>query len=229
VRLVAKETTVRAKTNVLAVDHHPVFCEGVASIINRQPDMRVIAEANSGLEAIDLFRQHRPDVMVTDLRLPGMDGIEVTRTICQEFPGSKVLILTACDGDEDIYRSFQAGARGYLLKRTRRDDLIDAIRALHGGHLSLPQLIATRLAGRVPTSDLTSREREVLTGMIHGKSNKEIATRLFISEGTVKVHVNSLMWKLRADNRTQAVVTALRRGIVHLEDEALLNHAGSQP
>jgi two-component system NarL family response regulator len=217
---------VRDKTHVLTVDHHPVFCEGVASIINRQPDMEVIAEAHSGLEAVDLFTQYRPDVTITDLRLPGMNGAEVTRTICRDFPGSKILILTDCDGDEDIYRSFQAGARGYLLKRTPREDLIAAIRTLHAGQLSLPQTIAARLAERVPVAELTSRELEVLAAMIQGQSNKEIAANLFIGEGTVKVHVNSVMCKLNAENRTQAAVIALRRGFVHLDDAIIANHAG---
>ncbi len=213
------------KIRLLTIDPHPLICEGIAAIISRQPDMEVVAEARSGQEGLELFRRLRPDVTLTEVLLPDMSGVQITRTICGEFAGSQILILTMCHGDEDIYQAFQAGARGYVLKHISPEELVSAIRMMHDGNFPLPPLIAARLAQRLHAAELTSRERDVLDCIMDGESNKEIAARLFISEGTVKVHVNNLMSKLGAENRTQVVIHALRRGIVHLDRRRVLTQA----
>lgn len=202
---------------ILITDDHFLVRLGLATIINTQSDMTVVAEAGDGRQAIELFRQHRPDVTLMDLRMPEMNGIEAIQEIYREFPDSRIIVLTTYDGDEDIYRALQAGARSYILKDMVGDELLDAIRAVHAGQRRIPPEIASRLAERMPRSDLTPRELEVLKLIVKGNSNREIANTLFVTEGTVKVHVNNLLGKLGVSDRTQAVTVALQRGIVHLD------------
>ena len=204
------------KIRVLIVDDHPIVREGWTSIIRRQHDMDVVAEAASGEEAIELFRLNQPRITLLDLRLPGMSGIETTRGILQEFPGSKCIILSSYDGDEDIYQALQAGAKAYLLKDTSRQELLDAVRAVHAGQRYIPPTVSDRLINRLHSTELTSRERAVLERIVGGSSNKQIAWDLGVTEGTVKGHVNSILSKLGVGDRTHAAVTALRRGLVRL-------------
>ena len=209
----SKENPIR----VLIADDHFVVRMGLAAVINTQPDMVVVAEAVNGKQAIEFFRRHRPDITLMDLRMPEMDGIESITAIRKEFTDSRFIVLTTYDGDEDIYRALQAGARSYLLKDMLRDTLIDAIRAVHAGQRRIPPEVANRLAERMDRSELTSRELEVLRLIVGGKSNKEIAAELSIAEGTVKIHINNILSKLGVSDRTQAATFALQRGIVHLE------------
>lgn len=202
---------------VLIADDHFVVRMGLAAVIHTQTDMTVVAEAMTGKQAVDLFRQHRPDVTLMDLRMPEMDGIEAITAIRREFPDSRFIVLTTYDGDEDIYRALQAGARAYLLKDMLRDALVEAIRAVHAGQRRLPAEVANRLAERMNRTELTARELEVLRLIVAGKSNKEIAAALFIAEGTVKIHINNILSKLGVSDRTQAATFALQRGIVHLD------------
>lgn len=204
------------KIRVLVVDDHHVVRQGIAALINSADDMTVVAEAANGRQAVDLFGQHSPDVTIMDLRLPVLTGVEAITAIRQITPTAKVIVLTTFDGDEDIYRALQAGARGYLLKDMFGDDLMDAIRAVHAGKTRIPAAVAQRLADRMTGPELTPRELEVLKLIVAGNSNKDIAHRLFISEATVKTHINSLLGKLQVNDRTQAATTALQRGIVHL-------------
>jgi len=207
------------KTNpmrILIADDHPVVREGLVALINRRPDMVVVAEVSSGREAVDQFLRHRPDVALLDLRMPGMDGVEAIAAIRQKIPTARLIILTTFDEDEDVYRGLRAGAKAYLLKDAPRDDLLQCIRAVHGGQTIIPPPIAAKLAGRLTTSELTRREIQVLQLVANGKGNKEIAVALSISEGTVKTHVSAILAKLAAGDRTQAVTIALRRGILRL-------------
>lgn len=202
---------------ILLADDHAVVREGLAAMISRRADMQVVAEAADGAHAVELARQHQPDVILMDLRMPGMGGVEAIRHIRAERPEARIIVLTTYDGDEDIYRALQAGAKAYLLKDTPRDELLDAIRAVHAGQKRLPQEVAAKLAERVTSEPLTPRELDVLQLIVAGKSNKEIGAALNIAEGTVKIHVNGLLGKLGVSDRTQAVTEALRRGIVHLD------------
>jgi two-component system NarL family response regulator len=169
---------------ILVVDDHPVVREGLIAIIERQCDMVVVGEAGDGLQAVDRFRQHLPDLTLMDLRLPGIDGVEATRRIKQEFPDSRIIVLTTFDGDEDIFQALQAGAKSYLLKDVFREELLEAIRTAHAGLRRIPRAIAARLAERVGGPGLTVRELEVLQHVLKGESNKEIANGLFVTEGT---------------------------------------------
>jgi len=201
---------------IIVVDDQAVVRQGFVSLISTVADMRVIAQGTNGREAVALYREHRPDVVLMDLRMPEMGGVEAISTIRREFPDAKVIVLTTYDGDEDIYRSLQAGAQGYLLKDMFFDELESAIRAVHAGGRKIPGVVAERLAGRMGGSDLTGRELEVLELIVRGRSNKEIGAALGISEATVKSHINSILGKLGVTDRTQAATTALQRGIVHL-------------
>jgi two-component system NarL family response regulator len=201
---------------IIVVDDQAVVRQGFVSLISTVPDMRVIAQGTNGREAVALYREHRPDVVLMDLRMPEMGGVEAIAAIRREWPGAKVIVLTTYDGDEDIYRSLQAGAQGYLLKDMFFDELESAIRAVHAGGRKIPGVVAERLAERMGGSDLTGRELEVLELIVGGRSNKEIGTALGISEATVKSHINSILGKLGVTDRTQAATTALQRGIVHL-------------
>ena len=201
---------------VLVVDDHVITREGLASIINRQPDLRVAGEAGSGEEAIEIFGRIRPDVTLMDLRLRGMDGIEAARRICTQSRRSQIIMLTTFEGDEDIYRALEAGVRGYLLKDSPREELLSAIRMVAGGGRFIPARVSAFLAERIPGSSLSSRELDVLRLIVGGNSNKEIAWLLDIAEGTVKAHVNNILGKMQAKDRTHAAVTAIRRGVVRL-------------
>lgn len=201
---------------ILVVDDHNVVRQGIVSLIKSVPDMTVVAEGADGKQAVALFREHQPDVTIMDLRLPIKTGVEAIKEIRSEFPAARVIVLTTFDGDEDIYRALQCGARGYLLKDMFGDDLMEAIRAVHAGRSRIPAAIAQRLADRMGGPDLTPREMDVLKLIVAGRSNKEIGRELFISEATVKTHINSLLGKLGVSDRTQAATTALQRGIIHL-------------
>ena len=207
--------TARNTIKILVVDDHFVVRMGLSTLINTQEDMTVVAEAANGKQAVELFRAHRPDVTLMDLRMPEMNGVEAIIALRNEDPDCRVIVLTTYDGDEDIYRAFQAGARSYLLKDMHRDELLEAIRAVHNGQRFIPPAVANRLAERMPRSDLTARELEVLKLIVKGMSNKEIARSLTITEGTVKIHVNNILSKLGVSDRTKAATTAIQRGIVH--------------
>jgi two-component system NarL family response regulator len=202
---------------ILLADDHAVVREGLAAMISRRADMQVVAEAENGARAVELARQHQPDVILMDLRMPEMGGVEAIGHIRAERPEARIIVLTTYDGDEDIYRALQAGAKAYLLKDTPRDELLDAIRAVHAGQKRLPPEVAAKLAERITAEPLTPRELDVLRLIVAGMSNKEIGAALNIAEGTVKIHVNGLLGKLGVSDRTQAVTEALRRGIVHLD------------
>lgn len=201
---------------LLIVDDHFLMRAGLAATVNAESDMRVVAEAKDGEQAIEEFRRHRPDVTLMDLRMPGMSGIEAITAIRSEFANSRIIVLSTYDGDEDIHRAIEAGAQTYLLKNTLHDELLQAIRAVHSGQRHLPRTVAEKLAQRVYHSDLSQREAEVLRLIALGLSNKEIAVRLGISEATIKFHVINILTKLGVDDRTLAVVTAIRRGIIYL-------------
>jgi DNA-binding NarL/FixJ family response regulator len=203
---------------ILVVDDHNVVRQGLIALIKTVPDMTVVAEAADGVRAVELFRQHRPDVTILDLRLPGMGGVEVIGEIRRTHPAARIIVLTTFDGDENIFRALQAGARGYLLKDMFGDELMEAIRTVHGGKTCVPPPVAQRLAERMGGPSLTGRELEVLNLIVAGKSNKEIGAHLSISEATVKTHINSILSKLGVSDRTQAATTALQRGIVQLPE-----------
>lgn len=201
---------------IFSVDDHPLLRQGIAAIINSQTDMLLVAQAANGVEAIQQFREHRPDVTLMDLRLPDMSGIDVLIAIRTEFPGACVVMLTTFEGDVEIQRALEAGARGYLLKSTPAKDLIEAIRQSHAGKRRIPAEVAAHLAEHMGEEALTPREVEVLQHLAGGNRNRDIAERLFISEETVKVHIKHIMEKLGASDRTQAVAIAVRRGIIQL-------------
>jgi two-component system NarL family response regulator len=201
---------------IMVIDDQAVVRQGFVALINTVSDMVVVAEGTNGQEAIDLYRLHRPDVTLMDLRMPQMGGVEAIVAIRKEFRDARMIILTTYDGDEDIYRSLQAGAQGYLLKDMFFEELEDAIRKVHAGARRIPTQVAERLAERMGSSVLTVREVEVLEQIVAGNSNKAIASRLNISEATVKSHINSILSKLGVSDRTQAATTALQRGLVHL-------------
>ncbi len=205
-----------SEIRVLVADDHPIVRDGLDAIINDQPDMRVVAEASNGREALRLALESRPDVLLIDLRMPQLDGLEAVMAIQKKWPDARIIILTTYDGDEDIYRAIQAGARAYLLKGVPRGELLDTIRAVHAGSKRIPPEVAAKLAERISTSELTDRELEVLHLIVAGQSNKEIGRTLSITEGTVKAHVNNLLGKMGVNDRTQAVTEALRRGLAHL-------------
>ena len=202
---------------IMVVDDHHIVRQGLVALLRTVPEMEVVAEASDGKQALALFRQHQPDITLMDLRMNGANGVEATTHIRAEFPAARIIVLTTLDGDEDIYRALQAGARGYLLKGMDTDELLEAIRVVHSGKSRIPGAVAERLAERMNGPSLTERETDVLRLIVGGNSNKEIASALFISEATVKTHINSLLGKLGVSDRTQAATTALQRGIVHLD------------
>jgi two-component system NarL family response regulator len=202
---------------VMVVDDHPAFRKGIAALIESEPDLRVVAEAGDGAEAVAVFRQTKPDVVLMDLRLPGMGGVEATIAIRKEFPDARVIVLTTFDLDEDIYRAIQSGAKSYLLKDTPDDQLADMIRAVHAGEQSLLPKVAKRLHARQQRAELSDRETSVLELLTKGRSNKEISAALFVTEDTVKAHLKTLFVKLNVQDRTGAAISAIRHGIVHLE------------
>jgi DNA-binding NarL/FixJ family response regulator len=199
---------------VLAVDDHQLLREGIASVLDGERDMVLVAEASSGPEAIEQYRVHRPDVTLMDLQMPGMNGIEAITAIRREYPGSRFVILTTYQGDVQVMRALKAGASGYLLKSMLRKDLLDTIRAVHAGRRYIPPEIASDIADHVADDALTEREIEVLKSVAMGNSNKVIANGLSISEATVKGHMKNILSKLDANDRTHAVMIAIKRGFI---------------
>jgi len=204
------------KIRILVAEDHLVARVGVTTIVNMQPDMAIVAEATNGTQAVELYRQHRPDVALLDLRMPGMTGIEAATAIRKEFPGARMIALTTYGGDEDIRRTLAAGVQAYLTKDVLHDELLNAIRAVHAGQTYLPAGVAAALAAQMPRPDLSARELQVLELIVRGLANKQIAYSLSIAEHTVKNHVKSILSKLGVQDRTQAATAAIQRGIIHL-------------
>jgi DNA-binding NarL/FixJ family response regulator len=204
------------KIRILVAEDHLVARVGVSTIVNMQPDMTVVAEASNGQQAVELFRKHRPDVTLLDLRMPGMGGVEAATAIRAEFPTARMIALTTYGGDEDIRRALAAGVLAYLTKDVLHDELLKAIRAVHEGQTYLPAAVAAALAAQLPRPDLSAREVQVLELIVRGLANKQIAYTLNIAEHTVKNHVKNILSKLGAQDRTQAATAAIQRGIIHL-------------
>ena len=205
------------QTRVMVVDDHPVVRTGLAAVISQQPDLVLVGEGESGERAVALYRERRPDIVLMDLRMPGVGGVEAIRKITEEFPEARILALTTYEGDADIRRALAAGARGYLLKDMLLSDVITAIRAVLRGDRVIPASVATRLAEYSERSDLTERELEVLHLVARGLSNKEVAKAIGRMEETVKIHLKNIFAKLDVTDRTEAVTVALGRGLIHLE------------
>ena len=208
--------SVRGKIRILCVDDHPIVREGLASILSLQPDMELICAAESGVQALELFREMQPDITLVDLRLPDMSGHELTRQMLAHLPGARIIVLTSFEGDADIERALAAGARGYVVKGIVREELLGAIRAVHAGKKHIPGPLAKKIAEHLGSEKLSDRELQVLQEMAAGKRNKEIGAALSIAEDTVKMHVKNILEKLQVNDRTEAVTVALRRGILHL-------------
>lgn len=204
------------KIRVLIVDDHSLVTEGLANIINYDPEMTVVAQAENGQQAIDRYREHQPDVTLMDLRMPEMGGVEAITAICAEFQSARIIVLTTYDGDEDIYRGLRAGAQGYLLKDAKPKELLNAIRLVHRGQQYVSMTVANKLVERMNNPVLSERELEVLRLMAQGLSNQNIGTALNIGESTVKSHVTRILNKLGVSDRTQAVIIGIKRGLVSL-------------
>lgn len=202
---------------ILLADDHPLIRAGLAAFIATESDLQVVGEATNGEEALERYRELRPDVVLMDLRMPVMDGLTTTQAILAEFPDARIVVLTTYDGDEDIYRSLEAGAKGYLLKDMLRTEVLSVVRTVHRGSRGIPAPIAARLAEHMPRIELTPRELEIFRMVAKGLSNPEIARAIGRTEGTVKVHLKNILAKLNADDRTEAVTTALKRGFIRLE------------
>jgi two-component system NarL family response regulator len=202
---------------VLVVEDHHVVRQGLVALLNVADGLEVVGEAADGVEAITQFRKHQPDITLVDLRLPRLSGVDVIERIRMETPQARFIVLTTYDGDEDIYRALQAGARAYLLKGMTSEELIATIHSVHSGKSYIPPAIAAKLAERLGTEELTPRELDVLEQIVRGKCNNDIATELKISESTVKTHINRLLGKLGVADRTQAATSAIQRGLVPLE------------
>lgn len=204
------------KIRVLVVDDHPIMRIGIAAIIQATPDMTTVAQAGSGEEAIELYEKHLPDITLMDLRLPGLSGVETIRTVMARHRDARFVVLTTYEGDEDIHQALAAGARSYIIKGMPHDALVSALRRVHAGGRFLPSPVSRALSTRVPNCELSAREKEVLDLIVRGRSNREIAVELGITESTVKTHVSVILMRLNVSDRTQAVVTALQRGLAHL-------------
>lgn len=202
---------------ILVVDDHPLMRDGFAALIRQRTDMRLVGDAANGQQALELFRRHRPDVTLMDLGMPVMDGVTAIRAIRKEFPSARILVLTMRNGDEDVHQALQAGARGFLLKDSTWQEITQAIQQTGQGLKPIAAVAAAALAERVGSAQLTEREQQVLGAMARGFPNKQIATEFNISEATVKAHVTSILSKLGVTDRTQAVTSAMRRGLVHLD------------
>ena len=202
---------------ILCVDDHPLVRKGIAAILANEKDMKLIAEAGSGAEAVEAFRKFQPDVTLMDLRMPAMDGIETTKEIRKIDPEAKIIALTSYDGDQEIYRALEAGVRGYILKESVHTEIVRAIRVVHSGKRLMPPEVAERLSEHFPQVALTPREIEVLQHVAKGLGNKEIGVRLGTAAGTVKMHLQNILSKLGASDRTHAVTLAIRRGIIHID------------
>jgi DNA-binding NarL/FixJ family response regulator len=201
---------------ILIVDDHPIMRVGIAAILNAQSGMQVIAQAGTAAEAVRMFATHRPELTLMDLRLPDKSGVEAIRAIRALSPKAKIVVLTTYEGDEDIHQALEAGAQGYLIKGMPHDALVKALYRVHAGHRFLPQVVSQALSSRMPGSNLSQREQEVLQLLFAGKSNRQIAEELEIKEATVKSHVSVILMRLNVSDRTQAVVEGLKRGLVHL-------------
>jgi DNA-binding NarL/FixJ family response regulator len=204
------------RIRILLVEDHQVVRQGLAALLSTTDGLEVVGSVGDGVEAVAAYRRLRPDITLMDLRLPKMSGVDAIREIRGEFPEARVVVLTTYDGDEDIYRALQAGAKGYLLKGMPFEELLTTIYAVHGGKSRITSPVAEKLAERVSGQQLTARELSVLERIVAGRANREIAADLFISEATVKTHVNSLLSKLGVVDRTQAATVAIQRGFVHL-------------
>jgi DNA-binding NarL/FixJ family response regulator len=209
-------TKATGKIKLLIVEDHPIMRIGIAALVSTHPDLEVVAQAGSGEEAIQLHQQHEPDVSLVDLRLPGISGVEAIGSVRKRNPAARFIVLTTYEGDEDIHQALQAGASGYVIKGMPHQTLVDAILKVHAGGRFLPPTVKRLLASRTPSAELTSRERDVLLRIAQGKSNKEIAVELDLAEITVKCRVSVILMRLNVNDRTQAVVTALQRGLLHL-------------
>lgn len=201
---------------LLIADDHAIVRQGLVSILEQEPDVTVVAQASDGHEAVEMFRQYQPDVTLMDLRMSQVDGVTAITTICEEFAGAQIVVLTTYDGEEDIYQGLRAGAKGYLLKDAQPDELLTAIRTVCSGKKYIPSPVAAKLAERLRSPQLSERELEVIRLIVAGNSNQKISAILHISESTVKFHVNNILTKLGANDRTQAAITALKRGIATL-------------
>jgi DNA-binding NarL/FixJ family response regulator len=208
--------TTTTPITIMCVDDHPLVRKGIALIVGNEPDMRLVAEASNGRQAVEMFRQFRPDVTLMDLRMPGLDGIGAVKLILEEFPDARAIALTSFDGDQEIYRALEAGVKGYLLKEMVHTDVLTAIRQVHAGMRLMPQEVAQRLQQYFVHGVLTPREVEVLELVAKGYANKEIAAQLNKAAGTVKIHVQNILTKLNATDRTHAVSIAVQRGIIRL-------------
>jgi DNA-binding NarL/FixJ family response regulator len=204
------------RIRILIVDDHPLLREGIVSLVEKQADMTIVAEASNGKEALQLFQQHIPDITLMDLRLPGIDGIDAMTAILAQFPDAKIIVLTSFSGDAQISRALKAGARGYLLKDSLRKELLEAIRTVQAGRKRIPLEIATQIAEHATDTTLTRREIEVLQLIAAGNPNKLVADKLSVTEDTIKMHVKSILSKLGANDRTHAVTIAVKRGIIEL-------------
>jgi DNA-binding NarL/FixJ family response regulator len=206
----------QSKIRILIVDDHPVVRAGLASMLATQAGFVVVGSASSGEEALAMLTEMETDLVLLDLRMPGMDGLSMLRFLGKQIPAPKVIVLTSFETDEDIYRAVQAGARGYLLKSTQQDEMVDAIRAVHAGKRHIPPRIAARLADRMTRSNLTARELEILEMLAKGLTNKQIGIALGISDHTARNHVNSIIEKLEVSDRTEAATAAIQQGIIHV-------------
>ena len=206
-----------SKIRVFVADNHCVVRKGLIAMLSEEPDMEVVGEAETGVGALEGYRQHQADVLILEPELSMSDGSYVVTAIRSEFPSATILVLTVCEGDEDIHRAFQAGAKGYLLKGATFDQIVGAVRELHQGKMCVPPAVAAKLATRSESPILTQRELDVLELLVSGQANREIAKSLFVSEETVKTHVKNLLAKLGVEDRTQAVTVGLKRGLVRLK------------